>query len=163
MRHHALISLFAAAAALLFPSSGGDSTSLTSHLSRRHGSLPLVTAGRRVAGRNASTAVLLHDGGEDGAVEEPKLSSPPEPKSKEEKKKKRGAWWRAAIEHNGTAPYSGDPHFEYYRDVVRYGADSTGVNDSSAAFNAAISGMCWFLFCCLQTACCAPAFLGFSF
>ncbi|KAF5486932.1 Glucan endo-1,3-beta-glucosidase [Colletotrichum siamense] len=48
------------------------------------------------------------------------------------------AWWRAAIGHNGTAPTSTDSTFQYYRTVVQYGADNTGVQDSSDAFNWAI-------------------------
>ena len=51
-------------------------------------------------------------------------------------------WWRAAIQHNGTTPLSTDPTFEYYRTAVQYGADPTGVNDSSSAFNFAINGRC---------------------
>ncbi|KAK6217374.1 exo-beta-1 [Colletotrichum tabaci] len=47
-------------------------------------------------------------------------------------------WWRAAIDHNGTAPTSSDPTFQYYRTAVQYGADNTGVRDSSDAFNFAI-------------------------
>ncbi len=50
-------------------------------------------------------------------------------------------WWRAEIKHNGTTPLSTDSTFNYYRDVVQYGADNTGVKDSSDAFNAAIDGM----------------------
>ena len=49
-------------------------------------------------------------------------------------------WWRAAIEHNGTTPYSSDDTFQYYRTAVQYGADPTGKNDSSEAFNFAIEG-----------------------
>src|SRR6185295_3727355 len=44
-------------------------------------------------------------------------------------------WWRAAIEHNGTTPYSVDATYQYYRSVVEYGADATGRNDSSDALN----------------------------
>lgn len=51
-------------------------------------------------------------------------------------------WWRAAIDHNGTAPTSSDPTFQYYRTAVQYGADNTGVRDSSDAFNFAIEGTC---------------------
>ncbi|KAF6845233.1 putative exo-beta-1,3-glucanase [Colletotrichum musicola] len=47
-------------------------------------------------------------------------------------------WWRAAIDHNGTAPTSSDSTFQYYRTAVQYGADNTGVQDSSDAFNFAI-------------------------
>ncbi|GKT91010.1 exo-beta-1,4-gluconase [Colletotrichum tofieldiae] len=47
-------------------------------------------------------------------------------------------WWRAAIGHNGTAPTSSDSTFQYYRTAVQYGADNTGVKDSSDAFNLAI-------------------------
>ena len=49
-------------------------------------------------------------------------------------------WWRAEVEHNGTAPYSTDSTFQYYRNVLQYGADGTGVKDSSGAFNEAING-----------------------
>lgn len=49
-------------------------------------------------------------------------------------------WWRANIQHNGTAPMSTDPTFQYYRTAVQYGADPTGVNDSSSFFNFAING-----------------------
>lgn len=51
-------------------------------------------------------------------------------------------WWRAAIGHNGTTPYSSDDTFQYYRTAVQYGADPTGKNDSSDAFNFAIEGKC---------------------
>ncbi|EFQ29041.1 hypothetical protein CGRA01v4_11404 [Colletotrichum graminicola] len=47
-------------------------------------------------------------------------------------------WWRAAIGHNGTAPTSTDSTYQYYRTAVQYGADNTGVQDSSDAFNFAI-------------------------
>ncbi|KAK4153611.1 glucan 1,3-beta-glucosidase [Chaetomidium leptoderma] len=47
-------------------------------------------------------------------------------------------WWRAQIGHNGTTPYAADSTFEYYRTAVQYGADSSGKEDSSDAFNAAI-------------------------
>ncbi|KAK0643067.1 pectate lyase superfamily protein-domain-containing protein [Cercophora newfieldiana] len=47
-------------------------------------------------------------------------------------------WWRAEIAHDGTTPYSIDPTFQYYRNVLSYGADNTGVRDSSVAFNDAI-------------------------
>lgn len=50
------------------------------------------------------------------------------------------AWWRAQIGHNGTTPYATDKTYEYYRVVSDYGADPTGVKDSSSAFNAAING-----------------------
>jgi glucan 1,3-beta-glucosidase len=49
-------------------------------------------------------------------------------------------WWRAEIEHNGTTPYAIDSTYQYYRTVVQYGADKTGVEDSSKAFNDAING-----------------------
>ncbi|KAK3360165.1 pectate lyase superfamily protein-domain-containing protein [Lasiosphaeria hispida] len=48
-------------------------------------------------------------------------------------------WWRAEMEHDGTAPSSTDPTYQYHRTVVQYGADNTGVNDSSPAFNLAIT------------------------
>ncbi|KAK1754506.1 glucan 1,3-beta-glucosidase [Echria macrotheca] len=48
-------------------------------------------------------------------------------------------WWRAEIDHNGTTPYSTDSSFQYYRNVLRYGADNTGTKDSSGAFNDAIN------------------------
>ncbi|KAK0616110.1 pectate lyase superfamily protein-domain-containing protein [Bombardia bombarda] len=48
------------------------------------------------------------------------------------------AWWRAQIDHDGSTPYSSDPTFQYYRTAVQYGADRTGTNDSSEAFNSAI-------------------------
>ncbi|KAL8392079.1 hypothetical protein RB595_002325 [Gaeumannomyces hyphopodioides] len=48
-------------------------------------------------------------------------------------------WWRAQIGHNGTAPTSTDPTFQYYRTVVQYGADNTGAGDASDAFNFAIN------------------------
>ncbi|KAH8671305.1 pectate lyase superfamily protein-domain-containing protein [Xylariales sp. PMI_506] len=48
-------------------------------------------------------------------------------------------WWRAAIEHNGTTPTAADTTYQYYRTVIQYGADNTGVNDSSDAFNTAIN------------------------
>ncbi|KXX74005.1 Glucan 1,3-beta-glucosidase [Madurella mycetomatis] len=47
-------------------------------------------------------------------------------------------WWRAQIGHNGTTPYAADSTFQYYRTVVQYGADSSGAEDSSDAFNHAI-------------------------
>ncbi|KAK2035873.1 pectin lyase-like protein [Colletotrichum somersetense] len=47
-------------------------------------------------------------------------------------------WWRAAISHNGTTPTSTDSTYQYYRTAVQYGADNTGVQDSSDAFNFAI-------------------------
>ncbi|KAK1445323.1 hypothetical protein CCUS01_12649 [Colletotrichum cuscutae] len=47
-------------------------------------------------------------------------------------------WWRAAIGHNGTAPTSTDSTYQYYRTAVQYGADNTGIQDSSDAFNFAI-------------------------
>lgn len=49
-------------------------------------------------------------------------------------------WWRAEIQHNGTTPYSTDPSYKYYRTVLDYGADNTGANDTSGAFNEAIHG-----------------------
>jgi glucan 1,3-beta-glucosidase len=49
-------------------------------------------------------------------------------------------WWRVQIGHNGTTPYAADPTFQYYRSAVQYGADSSGKNDSSDAFNHAIDG-----------------------
>lgn len=49
-------------------------------------------------------------------------------------------WWRAQIGHNGTTPYAADSTFQYYRTVVQYGADSSGKEDSSDAFNHAIDG-----------------------
>ncbi|KAK3685711.1 pectate lyase superfamily protein-domain-containing protein [Podospora appendiculata] len=49
------------------------------------------------------------------------------------------SWWRAQIKHNGTTPYSSDSTFQYYRTAVQYGADSTGVRDSSDALNSAIN------------------------
>ncbi len=49
-------------------------------------------------------------------------------------------WWRAQIGHNGTTPYAADSSFEYYRTAVQYGADNSGKNDSSNAFNHAIEG-----------------------
>jgi len=49
-------------------------------------------------------------------------------------------WWRAEIDHNGTTPSSTDPAFQYYRNVLLYGADNTGVKDSSRAFNDAVNG-----------------------
>lgn len=54
-------------------------------------------------------------------------------------------WWRAAIGHNGTAPTSTDSTYQYYRTAVQYGADNTGVQDSSDAFNSAIEGMYTYL------------------
>jgi hypothetical protein len=52
------------------------------------------------------------------------------------------SWWRAVIDHNGTTPTAADQTFQYYRTAVQYGADKTGVNDSSTAFNWAIGGQC---------------------
>lgn len=49
-------------------------------------------------------------------------------------------WWRAAIDHNGTAPTAEDTTYQYYRTAVQYGADNTGIEDSSAAFVSAING-----------------------
>lgn len=49
-------------------------------------------------------------------------------------------WWRAQIGHNGTTPYAADSTFQYYRTVIQYGADSSGAEDSSDAFNHAIDG-----------------------
>lgn len=49
-------------------------------------------------------------------------------------------WWRSEISHNGTTPYAADTGYKYYRDVVQYGADPTGQEDSSEAFNRAING-----------------------
>lgn len=51
-------------------------------------------------------------------------------------------WWRAAIDHNGTTPTASDTTFQYYRTAVQYGADNTGVEDSSDSFNLAINGWC---------------------
>jgi hypothetical protein len=51
-------------------------------------------------------------------------------------------WWRAAIDHNGTTPTASDSTFQYYRTAVQYGADNTGVDDSSDSFNLAINGWC---------------------
>ncbi|KAK4141281.1 glucan 1,3-beta-glucosidase [Dichotomopilus funicola] len=48
-------------------------------------------------------------------------------------------WWRSEISHNGTTPHAADTTYEYYRDVVKYGADPTGQEDSSEAFNRAIN------------------------
>lgn len=48
-------------------------------------------------------------------------------------------WWRTEIEHNGTTPYSHDSTYKYYRNVIEYGADPSGVKDSSDAFNDAIT------------------------
>lgn len=50
------------------------------------------------------------------------------------------AWWRAQIGHDGATPFTADSSFEYYRTVVQYGADSSGKEDSSDAFNHAING-----------------------
>jgi glucan 1,3-beta-glucosidase len=49
-------------------------------------------------------------------------------------------WWRAQIGHNGTTPYAADSTYQYYRTAVQYGADSSGKEDSSDAFNHAIDG-----------------------
>jgi hypothetical protein len=49
-------------------------------------------------------------------------------------------WWRSAIDHNGTIPTAADSTYEYYRSAVQYGADNTGVQDSSGAFITAING-----------------------
>jgi glucan 1,3-beta-glucosidase len=49
-------------------------------------------------------------------------------------------WWRAQIGHNGTTPYAADSTFQYYRTVVQYGADNSGKEDASDAFNRAIDG-----------------------
>ncbi|KAL2137570.1 hypothetical protein VTI28DRAFT_9036 [Corynascus sepedonium] len=49
------------------------------------------------------------------------------------------AWWRARIAHNGTTPTAADSTYKYYRTVVKYGADSSGKEDSSDAFNHAIN------------------------
>lgn len=51
-------------------------------------------------------------------------------------------WWRAQIKHNGTTPSAADKTFDYYRTAVQYGADSSGKEDSSDAFNHAINGEC---------------------
>ncbi|KAM0809029.1 putative Pectate lyase superfamily protein-domain-containing protein [Seiridium cardinale] len=48
-------------------------------------------------------------------------------------------WWRAAIDHNGTTPTAADLTYQYYRTAVQYGADNTGVEDSSGAFITAIN------------------------
>ncbi|KAH8200115.1 hypothetical protein TruAng_005736 [Truncatella angustata] len=48
-------------------------------------------------------------------------------------------WWRAAIDHNGTTPTAEDTTYEYYRTATQYGADNTGVEDSSGAFITAIN------------------------
>ena len=48
-------------------------------------------------------------------------------------------WWRSEIAHNGTTPYSSDPTYQYYRTVIQFGADPSGVKDSSQAFNSAIT------------------------
>ncbi|KAK3988327.1 glucan 1,3-beta-glucosidase [Cladorrhinum sp. PSN332] len=49
-------------------------------------------------------------------------------------------WWRSQIAHNGTTPYASDPTtYQYYRTAVEFGADPTGVKDSSEAFNLAIT------------------------
>ncbi|KAI1850545.1 hypothetical protein JX266_003827 [Neoarthrinium moseri] len=48
-------------------------------------------------------------------------------------------WWRAAIQHNGSTPTAGDTTYQYYRTVIQYGADNTGAEDSSEAFNKAIN------------------------
>ncbi|KAI0134383.1 pectate lyase superfamily protein-domain-containing protein [Xylariales sp. AK1849] len=48
-------------------------------------------------------------------------------------------WWRAAIGHNGTTPTAEDKTYQYYRTAVQYGADNTGAEDSSDAFNHAIN------------------------
>ncbi|KAK3373537.1 pectate lyase superfamily protein-domain-containing protein [Lasiosphaeria ovina] len=47
-------------------------------------------------------------------------------------------WWRAVADHNGTTPHSADATFQHYRNVVAYGADATGAEDSSQAFNDAV-------------------------
>ncbi|KAK0613427.1 pectate lyase superfamily protein-domain-containing protein [Immersiella caudata] len=47
-------------------------------------------------------------------------------------------WWRAEVAHNGVTPYSTDSAYQYYRNMLSYGADDTGVNDSSKAFNDAV-------------------------
>ncbi|KAK4449157.1 glucan 1,3-beta-glucosidase [Podospora aff. communis PSN243] len=47
-------------------------------------------------------------------------------------------WWRAEVAHNGVTPYSTDSTYPYYRNVLSYGTDNTGVNDSSEAFNEAV-------------------------
>lgn len=49
-------------------------------------------------------------------------------------------WWRAEIAHDGVTPYSTDLAFQYYRNVLSYGADNTGIKDSSKAFNEAVHG-----------------------
>lgn len=49
-------------------------------------------------------------------------------------------WWRAAIKHDGKTPTAEDVTYQYYRTVVDYGADNTGVQNATAAFNFAIDG-----------------------
>ncbi|KAK4159107.1 glucan 1,3-beta-glucosidase [Cladorrhinum sp. PSN259] len=48
-------------------------------------------------------------------------------------------WWRSQIVPNGTTPYASDPSYQYYRTPIQFGADPTGVKDSSEAFNLAIT------------------------
>lgn len=49
-------------------------------------------------------------------------------------------WWRSQIGRNGTTPYAADSTFQYYRTALQYGADPSGIEDSSDAFNHAIDG-----------------------
>jgi glucan 1,3-beta-glucosidase len=72
---------------------------------------------------------------------------PPEEPSLHERRSCQGptagnpqTWWRAQIGHNGTTPYAADSTFQYYRTAVQYGADASGKEDSSDAFNHAIDG-----------------------
>ncbi|ORY68799.1 pectate lyase superfamily protein-domain-containing protein [Pseudomassariella vexata] len=48
-------------------------------------------------------------------------------------------WWRAAIQYNGTTPTAVDETFQYYRTVIQYGADNTGVENATEGFNFAIN------------------------
>ncbi|KAK4222981.1 glucan 1,3-beta-glucosidase [Podospora fimiseda] len=49
-------------------------------------------------------------------------------------------WWRSQISpRNGSTPLASDSTYQYYRTPIQFGADPTGVNDSSLAFNLAIT------------------------
>lgn len=49
------------------------------------------------------------------------------------------AYWMEDIPHQGQSSFNPDPSYQVFRNVKSYGARGDGVNDDTAAINAAIS------------------------